>query len=277
LRSEIVVDDVREIGTFLHLTPAEGGWRIVIIDGADAMNRNAGNALLKILEEPPRRTLLLLFAHSPGKLLPTIRSRCRHLALSPLPNATVRELLARYCSRTGGRRSREICDLAEGSIGRALELVGSGGLELYKTMISMLSRRNGLDQAGIACFRRPPGACRCEDSYRAVEELLRQHLAGQSITPRRAPESLARRRAGQGCATTSVRRVRQDRRPQSRSQADNPRRLLRDRSGGQWPTLKSPHSRSTMQDYKKRMLIGDAGLLLIRCIGSKRQTLHPTE
>jgi DNA polymerase III subunit delta' len=189
LRSEIVVDDVREIGTFLHLTPAEGGWRIVIIDGADAMNRNAGNALLKILEEPPRRTLLLLLAHSPGKLLPTIRSRCRHLALSPLPNATVRELLTRYSPELGDAEAREICDLAEGSIGRALELVGSGGLELYKTMISMLSRRNGLDLAALHAFADRLARADGEESYRAVEELLRQHLAGQSITAARSGES----------------------------------------------------------------------------------------
>ena len=60
LRSEIVVDDTREIATFLRLTAAEGGWRVVIVDGADEMNRSAANALLKILEEPPRRVLLLL-------------------------------------------------------------------------------------------------------------------------------------------------------------------------------------------------------------------------
>ena len=74
LRGEIVVGDTREIGAFLRLTPADGGWRVVVVDGADEMNRNAANALLKILEEPPRRALLLLVAHSPGKLLPTIRS-----------------------------------------------------------------------------------------------------------------------------------------------------------------------------------------------------------
>ena len=62
LRTEIVVDDAREIATFLHLTPAEGGWRVVVVDGADEMNRSAANALLKILEEPPRRALLLLAA-----------------------------------------------------------------------------------------------------------------------------------------------------------------------------------------------------------------------
>src|SRR4029077_16302490 len=84
LRGEIIVDNTREIGAFLRLTPAEGGWRVVIVDGADEMNRNAANSLLKILEEPPRRTLLVLVAHSVGLLLPTIRSRCRHISLPPL-------------------------------------------------------------------------------------------------------------------------------------------------------------------------------------------------
>src|SRR4029077_13207291 len=83
LRSEIVVDDTRAIAAFLRLTPAEGGWRVVVVDGADEMNRNAANALLKILEEPPSRALLLLVAHSPGRLLPTIRSRVRRFPLSP--------------------------------------------------------------------------------------------------------------------------------------------------------------------------------------------------
>ena len=109
LRGEIVVDDAREIGAFLRLTPAEGGWRVVIVDGADEMNRNAANSLLKVLEEPPRRALLILVAHSAGRLLPTIRSRCRHVALSPLPNAVVRDLLARYCpdlDEQGGRNGR---------------------------------------------------------------------------------------------------------------------------------------------------------------------------
>ena len=79
LRGEIVVDDVRRIADFLHLTPAEGGWRVVVVDGADELNRNAANALLKVLEEPPPRALLLLVCAAAGRLLPTIRSRCRRL------------------------------------------------------------------------------------------------------------------------------------------------------------------------------------------------------
>src|SRR4029077_17008291 len=84
MRAEIVVDDVRGLGEFMHMTPAMGDWRVAIIDSADEMNRNAANAVLKILEEPPPNAVLLIVAHAPGRLLPTIRSRCRRLALHPL-------------------------------------------------------------------------------------------------------------------------------------------------------------------------------------------------
>ena len=95
----------------MRLTPAEGGWRVVVVDGADAMNRNAANALLKILEEPPRRAILLLVCAAPGRLLPTIRSRCRRLRLGPLDLPAMDRLLALYLPEmpamnvVGSRRS----------------------------------------------------------------------------------------------------------------------------------------------------------------------------
>ena len=67
MRGEIVVDDVRKIGSFLRLTPSLGGWRVVILDSADEMNRNAANAVLKLLEEPPRQALIILVSHTPGR------------------------------------------------------------------------------------------------------------------------------------------------------------------------------------------------------------------
>jgi DNA polymerase III subunit delta' len=176
---------VREIGAFLHLTAAEGGWRIVIVDGADAMNRNAANALLKILEEPPRRALLLLVAHSPGRLLPTIRSRCRQMKLSPLSQINVRSLLARYCPKLDDEAAAAIADLAEGSIGRALELAASGGVELYRTIVAMLARRPGIDIRALHGFADRLARSDAEDSYRATEELLRQHLARQAVAAAR--------------------------------------------------------------------------------------------
>ncbi len=84
MRGEIVVEDVRRVADFLRRTPAEGGWRVVVLDGAEDLNRNAANALLKMLEEPPPRAILLLVCSAAGRLLPTIRSRCRRLDLAPL-------------------------------------------------------------------------------------------------------------------------------------------------------------------------------------------------
>ncbi len=152
LRSEIVVDDVRGLGGFMRLTPAEGGWRVAIIDAADEMNRNAANAVLKILEEPPPRSVLLLVAHAPGRLLPTIRSRCRRLNLQALTEDAVVGLMADYMPGTAVDESRALARLADGSIGRALELARAGGLELYRSMVDLLAGLPSLDIAAAHAF-----------------------------------------------------------------------------------------------------------------------------
>ena len=85
LRSEITVDAVRAATASLQMTAAAGGYRVAMVDGAESMNRNAANALLKTLEEPPARSVLILVSHRPGSLAATIRSRCAKLRLSPLP------------------------------------------------------------------------------------------------------------------------------------------------------------------------------------------------
>lgn len=173
LRSEIVVEDVREIAAFLHLTPAESGWRVVIVDGADEMNRNAANALLKILEEPPRRTVVLLVAHSPGRLLPTIRSRCRRLSLSALPAAIVLDLLGRYRPGLASTDAEAIAGLANGSIGTALDIAAAGGLDLYRSLVGLLARPN---LAELHAFADRLARSEAEDSYRLVQESIGQIL-----------------------------------------------------------------------------------------------------
>ncbi len=139
LRREIVVGDLRAVVDFLHMTAAAGGWRIVIVDSADEMNGAAANALLKVLEEPPPRALLILVSHTPGRLLPTIRSRCCHLALAPLAEDTLGRLLERYRPGLEPGEARTLVGLADGSIGRALGLAAGGGLELYRILISLLA------------------------------------------------------------------------------------------------------------------------------------------
>jgi DNA polymerase-3 subunit delta' len=148
-RSEIVVSDVREAGHFLSMTPAMGGWRVVIIDSADDMNRNAANAILKVLEEPPRNALILLVVNSPGRLLPTIRSRCRRLSLKPLPQPVVAELIGRYAPELSPDDAARLGVLAQGSIGEALNLADAGGLELYDEIAKML---DGLPRTPSTAF-----------------------------------------------------------------------------------------------------------------------------
>jgi DNA polymerase III subunit delta' len=171
-RSEIVVEDVRAVGEFLHLKAAAGGWRVVVVDSADEMNRNAANALLKVLEEPPRQALLLLVAHAPGRLLPTIRSRCRRLSLGPLPDATVEELLGRSQPELAAADRQLLARLAEGSVGRALAVAGSGGLELYRDMAAQLLALPRLDVGALHGFAERFGYGGADDRFRLATELL---------------------------------------------------------------------------------------------------------
>lgn len=152
IRNEIVVDDVRGLGEFMHMTPAMGDWRVAIVDSADEMNRNAANAVLKILEEPPPNAVLLIVAHAPGRLLPTIRSRCRRLALHPLADETVIALLGDYAPNTSPDERAALARLAEGSIGRALELASAGSLALYREMVEVLSTLPDLDMPRLHGF-----------------------------------------------------------------------------------------------------------------------------
>ena len=150
MRAEIAVDDVRDLGNRMRMT--SGGWRVAIVDAADEMNRNSANAVLKILEEPPPKAVLLIVAHAPGRLLPTIRSRCRRLTLQPLADDIVISLLGDYASELKEQERLALARLAEGSIGRALELAGAGSLELYSEMVSVLATLPEHDMARLHGF-----------------------------------------------------------------------------------------------------------------------------
>jgi DNA polymerase-3 subunit delta' len=177
LKTEIVVDDVRGLGNFLHLTPAEGGWRVVVIDSADGMNRNAANAVLKLLEEPPKRALLLLVSHAPGGLLPTIRSRCRKLILSPLDEPTLAALLQRHLPDLDAGEHQALARLAEGSIGRALDLAAAGGLDLYREMIGLFADLPRLDIAAAHALADRLGRRGQEQAFATAVELMIRWLS----------------------------------------------------------------------------------------------------
>ena len=130
-KTAITVDEVRRAGHFFSQTSGTGNWRIVIIDPADDLNRNAANAILKILEEPPRRALFLVLSHAPGRLLPTIRSRCQPLRLSPLgENDLSRALAGLGMPLDGGKTEETVLSLSKGSVARALKLLNYGGTEI---------------------------------------------------------------------------------------------------------------------------------------------------
>lgn len=142
------VDDAREAVRFLTLSAAEGGWRVVLIDEVDQADTAAvQNTLLKTLEEPPPRTVLLLTSARPQLLLPTIRSRVRRLDLNPLPAEEMAALLARLLPEASAADRRALAGLAHGSPGRAVDLAAEGGLELAALAAQVL---DGLAQAGAA-------------------------------------------------------------------------------------------------------------------------------
>jgi len=169
LRSDIIVEDTRAIAGFFRLTAAEEGWRVVIVDGAEEMNRNAANALLKVLEEPPRRGLLLLMSHSPGLLLPTVRSRCRHFPLSALARPVVLQLLTQYRPELPRLEAEALARLAEGSIGRAMAL--------YQSLLGILAQAPRIEVAELYAFAEKLARPDAEEAYRASRELLSQFLA----------------------------------------------------------------------------------------------------
>ena len=198
LRTEIVVEDVRGIGGFLALTPAEGGWGVVVIDAAEEMNRNAANAVLKVLEEPPRNALMLLVSHSPGRLLPTIRSRCRRLALAPLPEAIVAELLRRWRPDLGPDDVAALARLGEGSIGKALGLAAEGGLGLYRELVGLMQTLPRLDVPALHAFADRVGRADADAAWRTLTELFGWWLARLIQAGGRRGEGMAEVVAGEG-------------------------------------------------------------------------------
>lgn len=176
LKTVIDVDSVREVGHKMSQTAAEGGWRVVIIDAADEMNANAANALLKVLEEPPKNALMLLVSHNPGRLLPTIRSRCRTLQLRPLKPELVVELTGVYAPEVSGEDARRLAELSDGSIGRALGLVEEGGLELYAQLMKLLHTLPRLDVKALHAFADKVSRAGAEEAFNTVTGLLRWWL-----------------------------------------------------------------------------------------------------
>ena len=142
-------DESRNIPVFFSKTPSEGGWRVMIVDSADDLNTHAANTLLKVIEEPPERALILLVSNNPARLLPTIRSRCRRLSLNFLSDQTIKELLIKYNPQTTSENLQQLITMAAGSIGLALELSNDGGFEIYKEVNEILNMIPEIDMVRL--------------------------------------------------------------------------------------------------------------------------------
>jgi DNA polymerase-3 subunit delta' len=183
-RRIITIEEAREAVRFLTLTPAEGGHRVVLIDEPETMDTAAANTLLKTLEEPPRNTVLLLASSAAGRLLPTIRSRCRRLDLAPLAPAPMAALLTAWLPERPEAERARLASLAEGAPGRALLLAEGQGLELaalaeatlaelpQPDALALAERVGGRDGAGFPTF--------LALLTRAVQEAVREAGRGEA-------------------------------------------------------------------------------------------------
>lgn len=175
LRAQITVDEVRRLRDFFGLSSAEGGRRVVIVDAADELNANAANALLKLLEEPPAGALLLLVAHRPGALLPTIRSRCRMLRLAPLGPDDLGRAVAQALGEAPADAAM-LAELAGGSVGEAVRIAAGDGLALYARLVGLVAGLPRLDRAGLHALADEAagreGEARLDLMLRMLEALL---------------------------------------------------------------------------------------------------------
>mgnify|MGYP002651174897 CR=1 FL=1 len=192
LFTETRVEQVRESVSFFGSTAGEGGWRVAIVDPIEDLNRTGINALLKVLEEPPQRALLLLMTDAPGRVLPTIRSRCRALILRPLAEDEVAKAVA--AARGEAKVSDEIRSAAAasgGSVHRALMLLEGDALELRRQMIALLGRLPELDPRALHALGDEIAGTDIE-TLAAFMDTVNSWLGERLRTEPQQPERLAR-------------------------------------------------------------------------------------
>ncbi len=175
LRTEIAVDDVRDGLSIFRVTSGTGGWRIIIVDAADDLNRSSANALLKMLEEPPARAVFLLIAHRPGALLPTIRSRCRTMRLAALDEASVVDGLSRL-SDASEVAINSAAQAADGSLRTGLALLDSGASLIRREAGKLLADLRQQDQkAAMALFDKATGKAGAAN-FGMILDIVEKHL-----------------------------------------------------------------------------------------------------
>ena len=179
LARDITIKQVRELGEFMSMTAALSDWRVAVIDSMDELNKEASNALLKMLEEPPPNTLFFLVSHAPGRLLPTIRSRCRLLHFDALEDGAMTSILEASAPGLSATERKRIVSMSFGSAGRALAFAGLGLAKLEEAAIAIL-RQGDPTNARRAELANELGKKASADRYAAFLELAPSLIAREA-------------------------------------------------------------------------------------------------
>lgn len=171
-KNDITIDAVRRAHPFVRKTAAEEGWRVIVIDGAEYLNRSSQNALLKILEEPPKKTVLILTTSQPGAFLPTIRSRCRMVPMKSLSENVLGKLIDKMIPAISLPEKNALTRLSDGSIGRAMQFFEDDGVILYKTLLKIASTLPALDIVAVHDLAEAIGRAGTEQAYETARDIL---------------------------------------------------------------------------------------------------------
>ncbi len=187
--TEISVSAARDAIGFFGSTAGEGGWRVLIVDSADELNRNSANALLKAIEEPPPRAVILLVTHLVGRLLPTIRSRCRKLAFRSLSEGEIVQALSAPGIEAAPAAAANAAAVADGSVSTALRRLDERTLNIIDIVTGLLDALPGQRRADIHAMAESVAKKDGAADFEAVLESIDEWLARET-----------RRRAGEGAA-----------------------------------------------------------------------------
>ncbi len=195
-RQTIAIDEVRALRHFLQRT-AVTPWRVVVVDTADDLNPNSANAILKSLEEPPGRTVFLLLANAPGRLLPTIRSRCRLLRLDPLGSEDLREAVGDACAAANrpppdAEEMPVLTRLSRGSVRRVLQLMDGNALAIADALTGLLTSLPALDRVALHKLVAMTGHRETENytiGFDILQEMLAEAMRAAALgtAPKRFP------------------------------------------------------------------------------------------
>ncbi len=170
------VDEIRKLSDFFGLSATDAGWRVCIVDTADEMNRQAANALLKRLEEPPPRSILILLSNRPGTLLATIKSRCRHLKLSPLNDEDMTEIVRSTGRDLASLNMPRLNALAGGSAGRVLQLLANDGDTLFQQTLSLFAQAPKYSQSDVMSFAEQVAKSQSDITFELAFDFISQIL-----------------------------------------------------------------------------------------------------